>query len=72
MRRVDRRVECGILDGLVEAVCAGQSRALVVCGEAGVGKTRQPLAGVARNHSIGARLWISAAGLTDVNGLAGP
>ena len=28
-----------MLDRLVEAVCAGQSRALVLCGDAGVGKT---------------------------------
>ena len=35
----DRRAECGVLDGLVEAVLAGESRALVVHGEAGVGKT---------------------------------
>jgi DNA-binding CsgD family transcriptional regulator len=39
MRLVDRRAECGMLDRLVEAVCAGQSRALVLCGEPGVGKT---------------------------------
>ena len=35
----DRRAECGVLDGLVEAVCAGESRVLVVHGEPGVGKT---------------------------------
>jgi predicted ATPase len=34
-----RRAECGVLDRLVEAVRAGESRALVVHGEAGVGKT---------------------------------
>jgi len=28
-----------MLDRLAEAVCAGQSRALVLCGEPGVGKT---------------------------------
>ena len=28
-----------MLDRLVEAVCAGQSRALVLCGDPGVGKT---------------------------------
>jgi len=39
MRLVDRRGERGILDGLVGAVCARESRALVVCGEPGVGKT---------------------------------
>ncbi|HTU04767.1 MAG TPA: AAA family ATPase, partial [Trebonia sp.] len=36
---VGRRSECGMLDRLVDAVCAGQSRALVLCGDAGVGKT---------------------------------
>jgi AAA ATPase domain len=39
MKLVDRRAECGMLDRLVEAVCAGQSRALVLCGDPGVGKT---------------------------------
>jgi hypothetical protein len=34
-----RRGECGVLDGLVEAVRVGESRALVLCGEAGSGKT---------------------------------
>jgi DNA-binding CsgD family transcriptional regulator len=35
----DRRAERGVLDNLVEAVRAGESRALVVHGDAGVGKT---------------------------------
>lgn len=35
----DRRAECGVLDGLAEAVRAGESRVLVVHGEPGVGKT---------------------------------
>jgi DNA-binding CsgD family transcriptional regulator/tetratricopeptide (TPR) repeat protein len=35
----DRRAECGALDRLVETVRAGESRALVVRGEPGVGKT---------------------------------
>ena len=35
----DRRAECGALDRLIEAVWAGQSRALVVRGDPGVGKT---------------------------------
>ncbi len=35
----DRYSERGVLDGLVEAVRAGESRVLVVHGEAGVGKT---------------------------------
>jgi DNA-binding CsgD family transcriptional regulator len=34
-----RRSEAAVLDGLVDAVRAGESRALVVCGEPGVGKT---------------------------------
>ncbi len=34
-----RRGECTVLDGLVEAVRAGESRALVLFGEAGSGKT---------------------------------
>jgi DNA-binding CsgD family transcriptional regulator len=34
-----RRAECGVLDRLIEAVRAGESRALVLHGEAGVGKT---------------------------------
>jgi DNA-binding CsgD family transcriptional regulator len=39
MKLVGRLAECGMLDRLVEAVCAGESRALVLCGEPGVGKT---------------------------------
>jgi DNA-binding CsgD family transcriptional regulator len=39
MELVDRHAECGVLDRLIEAVRAGESRALVVSGEAGVGKT---------------------------------
>ncbi|HEY2127633.1 MAG TPA: AAA family ATPase [Streptosporangiaceae bacterium] len=35
----DRRAERGVLDGLAEAVRAGESRVLVVHGEPGVGKT---------------------------------
>jgi DNA-binding CsgD family transcriptional regulator len=35
----DRRAECRVLDGLVEAVRAGESRVLVVHGEPGVGKS---------------------------------
>jgi DNA-binding CsgD family transcriptional regulator len=34
-----RRRECSVLDRLVEAVRAGESRALVLCGEPGAGKT---------------------------------
>jgi DNA-binding CsgD family transcriptional regulator len=36
---IGRRDECAILDRLVDALRAGESRALVVRGEAGVGKT---------------------------------
>jgi len=39
LRLVDRRAERGMLDELVAAVCAGQGRALVLSGDAGVGKT---------------------------------
>jgi ABC-type transport system involved in cytochrome c biogenesis ATPase subunit len=34
-----RRSECAVLDRLIEAVRAGESRALVLRGEPGVGKT---------------------------------
>jgi AAA ATPase-like protein len=36
---IGRHTECGVLDRLVEAVRAGESRSIVVCGEAGVGKS---------------------------------
>jgi DNA-binding CsgD family transcriptional regulator len=36
---IGRRGECGVLDRLVQAVRAGESRALVLHGEPGVGKT---------------------------------
>ena len=39
MKLIDRHAECGVLDGLLEAIRAGESRALVVSGEPGVGKT---------------------------------
>jgi hypothetical protein len=39
MELVGRRAECEVLDRLIEAVRVGESRALVVSGEAGVGKT---------------------------------
>src|ERR1700743_3075579 len=39
MELIDRHAECGVLDRLIESVRAGESRALVVSGEAGVGKT---------------------------------
>jgi DNA-binding CsgD family transcriptional regulator len=36
---IGRRAECEVIDQLVEVVCAGESRALVIHGEAGVGKS---------------------------------
>jgi len=39
MKLIDRQAEPGVLEGLLEAIRAGESRALVVSGEAGVGKT---------------------------------
>jgi DNA-binding CsgD family transcriptional regulator len=36
---IGRRAECVVLDELLEAVCAGESRTLVIHGEAGVGKS---------------------------------
>src|SRR4051812_35590587 len=35
----DRRSECDVLDGFIETVRAGESRALIVRGDPGVGKT---------------------------------
>src|ERR1700730_15156712 len=46
-----RRGECEALDRLIDAVRAGESRALVVCGEAGVGKTA--LLDYAAEHASG-------------------
>ena len=40
VKLIDRRAECGVLDGLIEAVRAGESRTLVVSGEAGVARQR--------------------------------
>lgn len=39
MGLIGRRAECEVIDQLVEVVCAGESRALVIHGEAGVGKS---------------------------------
>jgi predicted ATPase len=39
MRLTGRSAERGMLDQFVEAIRAGESRALVLSGEAGVGKT---------------------------------
>src|ERR1700676_3553071 len=46
-----RRGEREMLDRLIDAVRAGESRALVVCGEAGVGKTA--LLDYAAEHASG-------------------
>ena len=45
----DRRDERGVLDRLIDAVRAGESRALVMRGDPGVGKT------VLLNYVVGAR-----------------
>ena len=49
-----RERECSLLDGLVEAVRRGESRVLVVRGEAGIGKTAllQYLAGAASDLTV--------------------
>jgi DNA-binding CsgD family transcriptional regulator len=39
MKLIGRHTECDVLDRLVEAVRAGESRAIVLSGEAGAGKT---------------------------------
>lgn len=39
MELIGRRAECEVIEQLVEVVCAGESRALVIHGEAGVGKS---------------------------------
>jgi DNA-binding CsgD family transcriptional regulator len=54
VRLIGRRRECGTLDRLIEAVRAGESRALVVRGEPGVGKTvlLDYLAGQARRFRV--------------------
>ncbi len=39
MELTDRHAECGVLDQVIGAVRSGESRALVLHGEAGVGKT---------------------------------
>src|SRR3989454_3949500 len=49
-----RRGECGVLDRLVDAVRAGESRALVVAGEPGVGKTA--LLDYAAGQALGCRV----------------
>src|SRR6202012_142852 len=58
MELVGRHRECAVLDRLIDAVRAGESRALVVSGEAGVGKTAllEYLAG----RALGCRLALIA------------
>ena len=51
---VGRRAECGVLDDLVEAIRAGASRSLVLCGEPGVGKTA--LLEYVAEHASGCRV----------------
>ncbi len=67
-----RHTECGVLDQLVEAVThAGESRALVVRGEAGVGKTalleylaeHAPDCRVARAAGVQSEMELAFAGL---------
>ena len=49
-----RRRECGVLDQLLEAVCEGAGRALVVRGEPGIGKSA--LLEYVSEHASGCRL----------------
>ena len=66
-----RRAECGVLDRLVEAVRAGESRALVAVGEPGVGKTvlleylarRASRCQVARASGVQSEMELAFAGL---------
>ena len=66
-----RRSECDVLDQLVNAVRAGQGRALVVCGEPGVGKSalldylteRAPDFRVARTTGVQSDMELAFAGL---------
>jgi DNA-binding CsgD family transcriptional regulator len=66
-----RRAECGVLDRLVEAVQARESRALVAIGEPGAGKTalleylagRAPGCQVARASGVQSEMELAFAGL---------
>jgi predicted ABC-type transport system involved in lysophospholipase L1 biosynthesis ATPase subunit len=66
-----RRSECDVLDRLVDAVRTGQSRALVVVGEPGVGKSalldyvagRASGFGVARAAGLESEMELAFAGL---------
>jgi hypothetical protein len=85
---LDRRGECAVLDQLIDAVRAGKSRVLVVCGEPGVGKSAllDYLAGhaagcrVARATGVESEMELAFAGLHQllapvldrVEGLPGP
>jgi hypothetical protein len=53
-----RRRECELLDRLIEAACAGESRTLVVRGEPGVGKTA--LLDYLAEHASGCRVALVA------------
>src|SRR6516225_8156106 len=57
---VGRRRERGVLDGLIQAVGGGESRALVVAGDAGIGKTA--LLDYVAGHARGCRV-VRAAGV---------
>src|ERR1700685_3556933 len=71
MELVDRHRERAVLDGLLDAARAGESRALVVHGEAGVGKTalldylaaHAPGCRVARAISVQSEMELAFAGL---------
>ena len=68
---IGRRAECAVLDRLAAAVRAGDSRALVLHGEAGVGKTalldylagRAPGCRVARAAGVQSEMELAFAGL---------
>jgi DNA-binding CsgD family transcriptional regulator len=70
----DRRAECGVLDRLLDTVRGGESRALVVHGEPGTGKTAllEYLAGraadcrVARTAGVQSEMELAFAGLHQV------
>jgi DNA-binding CsgD family transcriptional regulator len=71
-----RRAECGVLDALVGAVRAGESRALVVHGEAGAGKSalldylagQAPGCRVARAVGVHSEMELAFAGLHQLCG----
>ena len=71
MELTGRRGECGVLDRLVAAVQGGESRSLVLHGEAGVGKTalleyvaeHAPGCRVARAAGVQSEMELAFAGL---------